>query len=273
MVEPARGVLNGGGPSGPELPKPATDNSPPEKRYIDDVNDAITSDCKRVCNPDIHRPFSSLKDIVERLLPYHLVASEDVDHANQRDVKDLEAKTMVSRQDAWIGYSTKKSIELEKQRAKLSNRIEAYESTELEKSEILRIAMCAFTEAETKRELDIESKKAAIEKEKVVAAEKKAALASLEKPPLTVGQESNQQIESSKAQAMQGAETIKEAPVVLSAEGNTAMEPGPPVSTQATTIPPQQVQPKVGSLPPQPKKEDVRAKLLAAGLKLKLNKR
>lgn len=240
--------------------------SSPAKRHIQDVDDAITSDCKRVCNPDIHRPFSSLKDVVERLLPYHLVASEDVDHANQRDLNDLGAQTIVSRQDAWIGYSTKKSVELEKQRAKLSNRIEAYESSEFEKSEILRIAICTFTEAETKRELDAEAKKAKAEEK--VAAEKRAELeAGLENPPsLGAVEESakvkaaTEQIESGGVQATQGLEKKKEIPPVgASAQGNAPNEQG-----QSAVLPTDK---------PQPKKEDVRAKLLAAGLKLKLNKR
>jgi len=203
-----------------------------------------------------------LKDVVERLLPYHVVASEDVDHANQRDLNDLGAKTIVSRQDAWIGYSTKKSVELEKQRAKLSNRIEAYESTEFEKSEILRIAICTFTEAETKRELDAEAKKAMAEEK--VAAEKRAELSSLEKPPSLALQESvkaaTEQIESSGVQATQDLEKKKEIPPAgASAQGNAPNEQG-----QSAVFPRDK---------PQPKKEDVRAKLLAAGLKLKLHKR
>ena len=203
-----------------------------------------------------------MKDVVERLLPYHVVASEDVDHANQRDLNDLGAKTIVSRQDAWIGYSTKKSVELEKQRAKLSNRIEAYESTEFEKSEILRIAICTFTEAETKRELDAEAKKAMAEEK--VAAEKSAELSSLEKPPSLALQESvmaaTEQIESSGVQATQDLEKKKEIPPAgASAQGNAPNEQG-----QSAVLPTDK---------PQPKKEDVRAKLLAAGLKLKLHKR
>ena len=34
--------------------------------------DMVLADCKRVCSPDIDRPFSSLSDAVDRLLPFHV---------------------------------------------------------------------------------------------------------------------------------------------------------------------------------------------------------
>jgi hypothetical protein len=36
-------------------------------------------DGKKVANPDVKRPFSSVDDVIERLLPYHVLASYDAD--------------------------------------------------------------------------------------------------------------------------------------------------------------------------------------------------
>ncbi|XP_050225973.1 uncharacterized protein LOC126675382 [Mercurialis annua] len=57
-------------------------------------------DAWRVCHPDIKRPFSSLEDACERLLPYHVVA----DYEAEEDDRILDSDTtgqMPSRSQQW----------------------------------------------------------------------------------------------------------------------------------------------------------------------------
>ncbi|KAG6382388.1 hypothetical protein SASPL_157943 [Salvia splendens] len=57
-------------------------------------------DAWRVCHPDFKRPFSSLEDACERLLPYHVVA----DYEAEEDDKILDTATtgqILSRSQQW----------------------------------------------------------------------------------------------------------------------------------------------------------------------------
>ncbi|ESW03471.1 hypothetical protein PHAVU_011G016900 [Phaseolus vulgaris] len=57
-------------------------------------------DAWRVCHPDFKRPFSSLEDACERLLPYHVVA----DYEEEEDDRILDSDTtgqMLSRSQQW----------------------------------------------------------------------------------------------------------------------------------------------------------------------------
>lgn len=57
-------------------------------------------DAWRVCHPDFRRPFSSLEDACERLLPYHVVA----DYEAEEDDRILDSDTtgqMPSRSQQW----------------------------------------------------------------------------------------------------------------------------------------------------------------------------
>lgn len=57
-------------------------------------------DAWRVCHPDFKRPFTSLEDACERLLPYHVVA----DYEAEEDDKILDSDTtgqMLSRSQQW----------------------------------------------------------------------------------------------------------------------------------------------------------------------------
>ncbi|PPS00571.1 hypothetical protein GOBAR_AA20088 [Gossypium barbadense] len=57
-------------------------------------------DALRVCHPDFKRPFSSLEDACERLLPYHVVA----DYEAEEDDRILDSDTtgqMPSRSQQW----------------------------------------------------------------------------------------------------------------------------------------------------------------------------
>ncbi|KAH9308154.1 hypothetical protein KI387_036065 [Taxus chinensis] len=57
-------------------------------------------DAWKVCNPDIKRPFSSLEDACERILPYHVVA----DYEFEEDDRILDSDTtgqVLSRSQVW----------------------------------------------------------------------------------------------------------------------------------------------------------------------------
>jgi len=57
-------------------------------------------DAWKVCNPDVKRPFSSLEDACERILPYHVVA----DHEADEDDRILDSDTtgqLLSRSQVW----------------------------------------------------------------------------------------------------------------------------------------------------------------------------
>lgn len=67
-------------------------------------------DAWRVCHPDIKRPFSSLEDACERLLPYHVVA----DYEAEEDDRILDSDTtgqMPSRSQQWDHMIAAKSAE------------------------------------------------------------------------------------------------------------------------------------------------------------------
>ncbi|PPS15500.1 hypothetical protein GOBAR_AA05077 [Gossypium barbadense] len=67
-------------------------------------------DAWRVCHPDFKRPFSSLEDACERLLPYHVVA----DYEAEEDDKILDSDTtgqMPSRSQQWDDNIAAKVVE------------------------------------------------------------------------------------------------------------------------------------------------------------------
>ncbi|KHN11745.1 hypothetical protein glysoja_006198 [Glycine soja] len=67
-------------------------------------------DAWRVCHPDFKRPFSSLEDACERLLPYHVVA----DYEEEEDDRILDSDTtgqMLSRSQQWDNNITAKIAE------------------------------------------------------------------------------------------------------------------------------------------------------------------
>ena len=51
-------------------PGPAVEAT--SKRKGDHISDFAARDCKRIANPDFNRPFTSVEDAIERLLPYHV---------------------------------------------------------------------------------------------------------------------------------------------------------------------------------------------------------
>ncbi|KAI3819044.1 hypothetical protein L1987_12866 [Smallanthus sonchifolius] len=67
-------------------------------------------DAWRVCHPDFKRPFSSLEDACERLLPYHVVA----DYEAEEDDRILDSDTTgqaLSRSQQWDHNITNKLAE------------------------------------------------------------------------------------------------------------------------------------------------------------------
>lgn len=57
-------------------------------------------DAWKICNPDIKRPFSSLEDACERILPYHVVADYEADEDDRILDSDTTGQLM-SRSQVW----------------------------------------------------------------------------------------------------------------------------------------------------------------------------
>lgn len=75
---------------------PTTSSNPQHKASLQ----LAYQDAWRVCHPDFKRPFSSLEDACERLLPYHVVA----DYEAEEDDKILDSATTgqsLSRSQQW----------------------------------------------------------------------------------------------------------------------------------------------------------------------------
>ncbi|KAL3521774.1 hypothetical protein ACH5RR_019923 [Cinchona calisaya] len=84
---------NNSSPSNPQPPHKLGRANPAELQMA-------YQDAWRVCHPDFKRPFSSLEDACERLLPYHVVA----DYEAEEDDKILDSDTtgqMLSRSQQW----------------------------------------------------------------------------------------------------------------------------------------------------------------------------
>ncbi|KAG8497173.1 hypothetical protein CXB51_008413 [Gossypium anomalum] len=88
----------------PPPPQQQQQQPNPQQKQIRPLNQAelqmAYQDAWRVCHPDFKRPFSSLEDACERLLPYHVVA----DYEAEEDDKILDSDTtgqMPSRSQQW----------------------------------------------------------------------------------------------------------------------------------------------------------------------------
>ncbi|CAK9209769.1 unnamed protein product [Sphagnum troendelagicum] len=81
-------------PAKPHKTGAAADSKFPDKLEVE----LARQDVLRVCNPDFKRPFSSVEDACERLLPYHIVAEYEPD---DMEVSTSESGVPVSRSQAW----------------------------------------------------------------------------------------------------------------------------------------------------------------------------
>lgn len=65
--------------------------------------DMARQDVLRVCNPDIKRPFSSIEDACDRLLPYHVVAEYDPEELEVSPSESRSGATtlLISRAQSW----------------------------------------------------------------------------------------------------------------------------------------------------------------------------
>ncbi|KAK6122807.1 hypothetical protein DH2020_043450 [Rehmannia glutinosa] len=75
-------------PPNPNSSTTPTNINPPQQQHKASLQLAY-QDAWRVCHPDVKRPFSSLEDACERLLPYHVVA----DYEAEEDDKILDSAT------------------------------------------------------------------------------------------------------------------------------------------------------------------------------------
>ncbi|KAK6145810.1 hypothetical protein DH2020_019679 [Rehmannia glutinosa] len=86
-------------PPNPNSSTTPTNINPPQQQHKASLQLAY-QDAWRVCHPDVKRPFSSLEDACERLLPYHVVA----DYEAEEDDKILDSAAtgqILSRSQQW----------------------------------------------------------------------------------------------------------------------------------------------------------------------------
>ncbi|CAI9105581.1 OLC1v1004530C1 [Oldenlandia corymbosa var. corymbosa] len=83
---------------------PSSNIQQQQKANLNRVNPAelrmAEQDAWRVCHPDFKRPFSSLEDACERLLPYHVVADYEADEDDKILDSDSSGQ-MLSRSQQW----------------------------------------------------------------------------------------------------------------------------------------------------------------------------
>ncbi|KAL2226796.1 uncharacterized protein LOC105160195 [Sesamum indicum] len=88
-------------PNSNPISSPTLANNNPQQQHQHKASLQMAyQDAWRVCHPDFKRPFSSLEDACERLLPYHVVA----DYEAEEDDKILDSATtgqILSRSQQW----------------------------------------------------------------------------------------------------------------------------------------------------------------------------
>ncbi|MCO5583649.1 hypothetical protein L7F22_037562 [Adiantum nelumboides] len=72
---------------------------PPALRRVPLDVDIARQDALRACNPDIDRPFASLEDACNRLLPFHVLADYDADDVNDKFLDSTGR--VLSRSQLW----------------------------------------------------------------------------------------------------------------------------------------------------------------------------
>eukprot|EP00884_Botryococcus_braunii_P003645 jgi/Botrbrau1/13281/Bobra.27_2s0004.1 len=78
-----------------------------QKRQIE----LIEEDIRKVCNPNILAPFSSVEDAVTRLLPYHVFYEADPVFSEKEEPPADAAQALQSSPSVWSDYITKKAQE------------------------------------------------------------------------------------------------------------------------------------------------------------------
>ncbi|KAI5077535.1 hypothetical protein GOP47_0007359 [Adiantum capillus-veneris] len=98
-TNPNAGAPVAGPAAPPALVGSATAPSPAALRRAPLDVDIARQDALRACNPDIDRPFASLEDACNRLLPFHVLADYDADDVNDKFLDSTGR--VLSRSQLW----------------------------------------------------------------------------------------------------------------------------------------------------------------------------
>ncbi|KXZ51014.1 hypothetical protein GPECTOR_14g255 [Gonium pectorale] len=95
-------------PAKKQLPEP---ESKAHKRALD----LLTEDCKRICTSSLNKPFQTLQDAVDHLLPFHVlsdVAGYDVDAEEAEAAAEEGARLLCNRRDMAAELVNRRAVEL-----------------------------------------------------------------------------------------------------------------------------------------------------------------
>lgn len=105
----------------------------------------------RISNPDHSRPFSSLEDAVDRLLPYHVFMDETPEAGDLREAEAANAPLAASRKEAWLAECLAKTMQFQQMVVQLHKRMDAAEERLLSHTELPSFMLCKRAEMEEAR--------------------------------------------------------------------------------------------------------------------------
>ncbi|GAB4813234.1 hypothetical protein N2152v2_000280 [Parachlorella kessleri] len=129
-------------------------------------------DCARLANPDYHRPFASLEDAVDRLLPYHALLDETSDVLDQREAQAAGGTLAASRRQAWNAKCLTKAVEFQAYVMKLHQALDEAEERQLSKSELPTFMLQSYATSEEQHQ--VQAAKLRIEQAKEAAKQAQA---------------------------------------------------------------------------------------------------
>ncbi|GFR50553.1 hypothetical protein Agub_g12827 [Astrephomene gubernaculifera] len=92
--------------------KPVSDaEAKPRKRALD----LLTEDCKRICTSSINKPFTTLQDAIDHLLPFHVLSSMAGDEADAEEAEGAAeegSRLLCSRRELAAELTTRRAVEL-----------------------------------------------------------------------------------------------------------------------------------------------------------------
>jgi hypothetical protein len=140
--------------SAPPPPPPAPAGA--KRKAGQHLSEIAERDCKAVCQPDLTRPFSSLEDAVDRLLPYHILAGEDADAADAREAAEAGARLGATRRDAWEAQVTKRAGDLQRRVWAVNAAVEALERDGERRSDLPLLMLNSYAAAEAQQAVEVE---------------------------------------------------------------------------------------------------------------------
>lgn len=89
----------------------------------------LGDDFRRIRECEVARPFSSLQDVAERLIPFHILAAYDGAEADFEETPDASgANLMCSRKEAWQDMCLNKAVEFTRKTEQIKKQVEIVEA-------------------------------------------------------------------------------------------------------------------------------------------------